>query len=480
MAPREWAVLCAGSLTLAFSAWGLSGVRLWALHVLFAGALLTFLLSLVPLPEAWNGTDGQHGNRKNCRRLLGFPVFWLGLAFLVYILIQGLNPAWVQIRGEQGWWLDEANPVAWLPSGVDSGYRNMNAFRVLVSFGAAHLLVCGLWVGLRRRLCVILLLWIFVVSGVAMAMVAILQKFTEADAVLWSIPSPNSDFWGTFFYRNEAVAYLTLVIAISGVLYFYHLNQSEQRGTSGGPHLLLFVFAAIAYASIALALSRGGVIFGGLMTVCFFFAVLVRWLYKSSAHSPVPLMALTALLLISGGYTAFRYVDVEAIKTRFGDVEKTLEMADRDSRAITTTITWQMFQEKPLFGWGAGSWRYVFPLYQKSYPEIYYLHQDPKRGWVGRKIYYYAHNDIVQFLCEYGMIGCSFLLLSFAYWISLSCFKVSGNVLSVLMLLAGIGVAFGHAAVDFIWQSPACWLALNSVICVSVKLLLLDTKRRHF
>ena len=479
MAPWEWAVVCAGGLTLAFTAWGLSGVRLWSLHVLFGGALLTFLLAIIPLPKFWNGSDGQHGNAQNFKRLLRFPVFWLGLAFLAYLLIQGLNPAWIQMKNERGWWLEELEFVTWLPSSVSTSYKTTNAFRVLTNFAATYLLVCGLWAGIQRRMCAVLLLWTFLVSGVGMAIVAILQKFTGADAVLWAIPSPNGNFWGTFFYRNEAVAYLTLIIIISSVLYFYHLNLSEQRGLSGGPHMLLFIFVAIAYTSIALALSRGGIIFGGLMVGFFFCALIIRWLCTLRTRKSLPLIVLTALLFGSGSYTAFRYVDIEAIQVRFGDVEKTIEMADRDSRAITTKMTWEMFQEKPWFGWGAGSWRYVFPSYQKNDPDIYYLRYDKKRGWVGRKIYYYAHNDIVQFLCEYGIVGCVFLLLVFAYWIGLQWFRISGNIFSVLMLQTGMVLVISHAAVDFILQSPAYWLALNGAICVSVKLLLMDTKRQQ-
>lgn len=479
IAPREWAVFCAGGLTLAFTAWGLSGVQLWSLHVLLIGGLLTFLLAVMPLNRWWNGTDGQHGNVRNLRRLLRFPVFWLSLAFIVYLLVQGLNPAWIQMKNASGWWVEERVSIHWLPSSVKASYKTMNVFRVMASFGATYLLVCGLWVGLRRRFCVVLLLWMFLVSGVSMAIVAILQKFTGAESVLWMVQSPNADFWGTFFYRNEAVAYLTVVMSISGALYFYHLNRSEQRGVSGGPHMLLFVFVAILYTSIALALSRGGIIFGGLMAACFFITVVFRWLYTLRVHGSLSLALVTALLLGGGAYTTFKYVDLDAIKTRFGDIEKTIQTYDTDSRMITTKVTWEMFEEAPWFGWGAGSWRYIFPMYQSAYPEIYYQRYDRKRGWVGRKFYYYAHNDIVQFLCEYGIVGCSLLLLILACWIGFQWFGISGNALSVFMLQVGMAIALSHAFVDFILQSPAYWLALNGAICVIVKLLFLDTERQN-
>ena len=479
VAPRERAVVLIGGLTLAFSAWGLAGVQLWSLHTLLAGGVLTWCVSIVPLPQGWNGGDGEHGNVRNIKRLLRFPVFWLSAAFLAYIVIQGLNPAWVQLRNENGWWVEQVDAIDWLPSSVDANYVPMDAFRVLSSFTAAFTLVWGLWVGVRRRSSAIILLWILIVSGVGMAIVAMLQKFSGADAVLWTVPSSNSNFWGTFFYRNQAVAYLNLIICACGVLYFYHFNRAEQRGLSGGPHLLLFVFVAVLYTSIGLALSRGGILFGGVITACFFMVAAARWLFSRSVQNSILLTVLIALLLGSGSYTMFQYVDLEDIELRFGDIETTLLTADRDSRMITTKITWKIAQERLWLGGGAGSWRYIFPMYQKSYPEIYYHRYHPARGWVGRKFYKYAHNDIVQFLCEYGIIGCSCLVLIFGYWAWCLLFRSSGNVLSAVMLLIGLSVAFGHAFVDFIFQSPVYWLAFNGLICISVQLLALYGQRAY-
>lgn len=478
-APREYAVLLIGGITLAASSWIFGGVEMWSLHSLLAGSTLTFLLAVCPMPKVCNGSDGEHGNKKNLLRLLRFPVFWSGLLLLLYIALQSSNVAWELNRSEAGWWVEEIAHTEWLPSSVQGEYHEMNAFRALASFSAAFLLVWGLWVGIRRRRSALLLLWILAASGTAMAMVGIIQKFAQADAVLWSIQSANEHFWGSFYYRNQAVGYLILILAASAALYFYHYNRSEKTGQSGGPHLLLFAMIALVAASIGLALSRGGILFGGVFILCFLLLAFLRWLLSFSTQQSWLLSLVAAVLLVGAAWGAARLIDYEAIKVRFGDIEKTIENADNDSRVLCTRITWSMAREELFFGWGAGSWRYIFPMYQKSYPEIFYAYYHKRKGWMGRRIYSEAHNDIVQFFFELGIIGSGFLLSGFLYWIFSLLFRSGGNFFSALAVLLGMFMAFSHAFVEFIFQSPAYWLAFNGLLCVAVKLLALEHKRAN-
>ena len=479
-APREYAVLFVGGVTLAASSWIFGGVEMWSLHTLLAGSALTFLLSVCPLPQWCNGRDGEHGNRRNFFRLLKFPVFWLGLFLLLYIILQASNPAWELKRSDKGWWVEEVEHITWLPSSVEGEYEKMNAFRVLASFSMAFLLVWGLWVGIRRRRSVLLLLWTLAISGTAMAMVGIIQKFSGADAVLWSIESANLNFWGSFYYRNQAVGYLVLILATTAVLYFYHYNRSEKTGQSGGPHLLLFVMIAMVFASICMALSRGGILFGGIFIIGFLMLAFLRRILSFSAQQSLALSLLAALLLVGACLGASRMVDFEAIQERFGDIGETIQNADQDTRALCTKITWKMAQEELVYGWGAGSWRYIFPMYQKSYPSIFYTHYSRHKGWVGRKFFREAHNDVVQYFFELGIVGSSFLLLYFLYWIFSLLFRSTGNYFSAFVMLLGLLLAFAHAFVEFIFQSPAYWLAFNGVLCLSVQLLALESKRIYW
>ena len=472
---REWLVAISGGATLAFTAWGLGGVQMWTLHVLLVGGLLT--MSLAVLKVRFSRFPYFSLSRQSLRRLISWPPFWFSFLFLLYLLIGALNPSAEVVRDERGWWVEavQAPLATWLPSSVRSDYQPMNAWRVLASFVAAFTLIWGLWAGLTRRKPVLLVLWCLLLSGAGMGLVAILQHLTEAKEVLWTFPSSNEHFWGSFFYRNQAAAYLNLILIASGVLFFYHAKRAREFSRSGGPHFLCFVIFAITAASIGLALSRGGILFGGILTVSFLVLLAIFGLQSIFHLRSFWLSIIPVVILGLGASLAVSYIDFDAIEERFGDIGETIDTADQDVRAISTQATWEMTQDRLALGWGGGSFRYIFPMYQRNYPEIYYYYYREDRGWIGRRIYHYAHNDIVQFLAEYGAIGSGLVLLTLL-WILFSAFRIFS--FSAFFLLVGFATSMSHAFLDFIFNSPAYWMAFLALFAASSKLLQLEATRR--
>jgi len=489
---REWLLAFSGGLTLAFTAWGLGGVEMWTLHVLLAGGLFTFMCALAPWPSHQSESAQQTGgaplkrlgaafnyllNVSAAKRLLSFPFFWLSFIFLLYLLIGACNPSAEIVRDERGWWV-EAMPATialWLPTSVQSDYQPMNAWRVLVSFTASFALVWGLWAGLTRRKTTLLVLWCLLLSGGGMAMVAILQHLTEAKEVLWTFPSSNMNFWGSFFYRNQGAAYLNLILVAAAFLFFYHAIKARQHVRSGGPHFLCVFLFLVSAISVGTALSRGGILFG--LSLCLVFAALLliyglQGMFQMRSYF-LSGSAILGLLIV--GYVAVGYIDLKAVEERFGDVEQTLETAGENTRAIATRATWDMAEDRLALGWGAGSFRYIFPMYQREYPEIFYARYSQKVGWFGRKKFRYAHNDLVQFVAEYGLFGSCLIFGAFLLLLLQALSHLRGQIFAVLILLAGAAQAYGHAFFDFIFNSPAYWMAFLGLFVVAVKLLSLES-----
>lgn len=489
---REWLVAIAGGSTLAFTAWGLGGVTVSTLHTLFIGGLLTLCLAFLPWPQrtqAGSASSGAYAVRRafrpivaNVGRLLRWPFFWGTGLFLIYLLIGACNPAAEVVRDERGWWVRAIPSVLGtsFPTSVRSDYDPMNAWRVLVSFTGTCALVWGLWAGLTRRKPTLLVLWCLLLSGAGMGLVAILQDLSEAKTVLWTYPSSNAHFWGSFFYRNQAGAYLNLILVAAAFLFFYHAYKTRQHLRSGGPHFLCFFLYFATATSIGLALSRGGILFGLILSVVFVVLLVIYGIQSLFHLRSLTLALVTVLCLGASGYTVTRYIDLDAIQDRFGDIEATVENADQDARTLSTRATWDMAQARLELGWGPGSFRYIFPMYQREYPRLFYGRFDKrKQEWVGRKMYRYAHNDIVQFVAEYGLIGSGLIFGSIALLVLQALYHSKGQVFAVLMLVTGVSQAFAHAFVDFIFNSPAYWMALLALLVAATKLLALEHKRKR-
>jgi O-antigen ligase len=477
VAMREWGVLVCGGATVIYLSWGLGGIPTRSLHTMAIMGALTFLLAIIPLPKVCNGMDGEHGNLRNLLRLLRLPGFWLALLFLGYIAVQNLNYSVEQVRIGSLWWVESVVPrFSNLPTGIRAEYEPMNGWRVLVGMAGAAALVHGMWVGLRRRQSVVAMLWLFVFSGVGMAVVGMLQFFTGAEAVLWRFPSENPSFWGSFFYRNQAAGYLNLVLCAAGFLFFYHSRRTvlEERGS--GPHLLFGCFLSLIFASIAMSLSRGGFLVASGILLIFLVLLLMRFIFAHESRQNWIISLIIIVLLAGGSWSSVRYVDWDSLFARFEQIN--LEDMDNDTRSIATRATLDMAQERILMGWGAGSFRYVFPKYQKKYPKIFYLRYHPRKGGSGMQFFRHAHNDLAQSLAEYGIIGCALLVGLALFWLGWLLVAGWRFLFAVGMIYAGILGAAGHAMIEFIFQSPSYLFAFAFLLVGSTQLMVLESRRR--
>lgn len=535
---REKVAALTGALTLAYAAWGFGGVIAWSLHILLAGGLLTFCLVVLPSFKRGAGQGARAAGRKaqgegheaqatvskasamaqmaqgegskpephhplhsstppllhpslppprkakllTGPRLASSPAFYFALAFLLYLAIAAWNPAWQIASDERGWWLESVSPplADWLPSSVAAPYEPMNVWRIFNMHLAAFSLALGFYFGLSSRRSAQFVLWVFLINVALMAAVAIAQKYAGAEAVLWWLPSENPQFWGSFFYRNQGAAFLNWGIVIAGVLYFYHARRTREQARSGGPHFLAFCLIGLIAASVGLALSRGGILFAALLIVVFLLMVLLDYLL-AVFHSPptlaIPVTLILAALLGLGLYQTHRSIDWEAVEKRFGDIEATIEGADRDARVLSSKLTWFMAQDQLWTGWGAGSFRYAFPMYQQELDELFYQYHHRKKGWTGRKFYRYAHNDILQFLAEYGIVGCSLLLGLISSFLLGSYKAIRHSPFAILFLTFGFVCALGHAFLDFIFHSPAYWVACIAGLALVSRLLQMEARR---
>lgn len=469
--PLETALVVLAGLHLTFLPWCIGARMPWAQVVSLILGFSALILSLWPRREVDERKNGQTVRLRFWPRLLRFPLFWLGLIFFAYVATQALNPAWRWVSASQVWYLERLNPIEWLPSGVDAPFERMNAWRMLCIWGGAWSLACALWIGFTRRASVVRLLNLLVIGGTLIALIAILQKLTGTMKFLWIFDLQPHVSHATFVYKNHAAAYLNLIFAISVALAAWHHARGVRKLERSTPAPVYGFAAVIIGAAVFMSGSRaamlllGAYIAGGLITYL---------IWRSRARDASGNWLTSAL----GGAAIIIFI---ALTTYFLNLDKSVEQIRNafttgrygtiEFRVMARDATLDLVKDQPLTGWGAGSFRHVFPFKQQAYPEIYRA---------GGQVFFWdhAHNDHVQALAELGILGMLAPMLGLG-WLLIRLLRAGApSQPAFVLLLIGLGLTLAHAWVDFPLYNPAILTTFVALWILLVRWADLERSRR--
>lgn len=455
--PQEKWVLAWVTLHLCFLPWALGTMHLWAQCTSFALAVIGFIAAALPRDYSEAQTSGEPVRVRPFQRLWRFPLFWIGLVALLYIALQGLNPAWLYRSNPSYWWIEQAQHLSWLPNGMDVPFTVGGPWRSLLVHASLWLTLCAVWIGFMRRLTFRLLFTFLVANGVLLALLGLAQQLTHAKGIFWLVPSSNISFVATFIYRNHAGAYLNLMLALAAGLAWWHYSRSNRRFEKSSPAGVFTFGAVIIGVMVLFTLSRGSAItllgFALATGVAFFWSQ-----FRQPVHQHNRLVTLGLLVLLGGFVGVGLYsLKAENIWHRFEDmlVDPVASARDRtEARAAAT----EMFAARPAFGWGAGCFRFGFPPYISRHPEVYYA------GTEQRKLWEHAHNDLLEYPIEFGIAG-SVILAAGLGWLAWQLLRRRfwANPLALPTAL-GLALTVVHAYGDFVFQTPAILLTWAVVL----------------
>src|SRR5665213_3215909 len=211
--PAEKRLLWILGLQLSFLPWALGTMHPWSQATSLGLGLLGLGLALVPriYGEELSG-DEPPFRWKPWSKLIRWPVFWVGLALLLYVIVQEINPSWRYIQTPKLWWLIREKNVRWLPTSIAAPFVKSNAWRQLIIYAAAWLTVCAIWVGLTRRRSVRILLIVLVVNGLVLGSLMVAQHLTDNSRMPWPLTDLTpASLTSSFIYENHAGAYFALL-----------------------------------------------------------------------------------------------------------------------------------------------------------------------------------------------------------------------------------------------------------------------------
>jgi hypothetical protein len=328
----------------------------------------------------------------------------------------------------------------------------MNAWRVMLILGGPWLLFCALRVTVTRRRTYVFLAWVALLSSSCIAIFCLINQPASGEVLGFKIPVDIRVF-GVFMNRNHGGVYLYLNAALALSLTFWHLRRAGGNTEKGGPYLLAgFVFLLLSI--FALFSNSVGALLVVLSLLVFVTPVAIFWSMSSvqssirrTAYMTLGAMAVAALAIIL--IADFQGVE-KKVSTKFANF-KTVGL---DDRAPLRAATWEMATAggtsgKVWTGWGAGSYRWVSPVFQSHQPALQDNHGHLKIRAV------YAHCDWLQMLAEWGVIGVLPILVSLA-WLFSFLFKAFRRGTPEAVPLASVLLFFGlHAAFDLLcWFTP--------------------------
>ncbi len=308
---------------------------------------------------------------------------------------------------------------------------------------------------LHRQEYVQIITWVLVILAAVLAVYALIQFSTSAPRV-WGFYKPAQYLHrgsGTYINPNHLAGFLELALPLGIAVVLL--------GRTGHSAKIIFAYlSAIVLVGIGVTLSRGGWIATLLMLVCFFVTVAIntrgRWIIIFS------------ILLLFAGMASYVGSSLQ-LQKRFqiafggGKVE--------DARFTYWQPTLGMWKDHLWTGVGPGHFDIRLPNYRTREVQVH-----PQ----------YAHNDYLNTLSDWGIIG-GILVLAFLITFYLGALQAAkhlrrkaesgegrSNRLALVFAAAfGLLVLLFHSVTDFNMQLPA------NAISLFVLLALAMTQLRH-
>jgi O-antigen ligase len=291
-------------------------------------------------------------------------------------------------------------------------------------------------------------------TGASIALLGLLQKFTQATAIFWGPEDMGRTFFATYRYHSNAGAFLNVAWpVVAGFAAMSWIRRSDTWKRIAWSAALVVCLAAVFVntSRAAGALGLGLFLLGG------------GWLLWQLGRGRLPgfsapVAGVAALLLLGfvGMVATMAGLDTSLKRwSRLG-----LEVDERNPRLLATMVCLDMVPQAGWMGFGPGTFETTFP---------YFTHRfgNQLRGrWL------YAHQDYLQTQIEWGYFGsllwATLILGGIGYslgraWRHGRALSFSTRVMHRVILFALLGV-FLHALVDFPLQVASVQLYVVTLL----------------
>ena len=369
-------------------------------------------------------------------------MYWFSIWILLVVGQMVLLPMqWVLWISPNSYAIQELahHSLQWIPISLDRDATLLVTFRI----GTVAALVFLLFQFLTNRRRLLIFALTLIVCGLFEAIIGLGVYWSGSADMAANIAGQETiGPVGTFISRNHYAGFLEMAIAMNMGLIIMHYKpdfsgsgwRARVRDLSGqllSMHGLLLTIQIVMFSALLLSGSRGGV-----LVLIIAITLVVAGLALRQGQDV--LRSLLPIAVAAGA--AILWFGAGSLISRLG----TLGLSS--NRLDLAQVSLRMIADYPLTGSGAGTFRWIFPLY--------------KDARFGSLFYEHAHNDYLEIAAEQGVFGLLIFLvitglfLYHAYRAYCDRHDSLARGVSLGAMIAGISI-LGHSMIDFNLQIPA-------------------------
>ena len=226
--------------------------------------------------------------------------------------------------------------------------------------------ICALLYWTAGREMIRKLLLVFFLNGLILSILGIAVQVSGSSKMLWLFDSSNTHFFSTFHYHNNWGAFCILSLCSGLALSNYHLRRRHPE-KSNNPWLFFLIMSMFLLATLPLARGRVSICAGIIILLALLIWALRRWkglgsIFKNLGTSYPRkigiLIGVSALITF-----LWNILWKDPVLERLQDTEVQVASFLNDNGNYRTW-GWQhtprMALDRPYWGWGLGSYKWVF------------------------------------------------------------------------------------------------------------------------
>ena len=318
-------------------------------------------------------------------------------------------------------------------------------------------------------------LWIVIINTFILCIVGLYQKFTQewSDDYLeilgiWNAPEPRY-YFSTFTYKNHWSAFALLSLSCTFSILYKQLRVTRDYMIKSPILLFIILGIILMISTVIFSGSRSGILFCASSILLFSLIIFLKnkKLESFSFRKILScfLVILPTLFLIF--YSLKKDEKVKEMLTNSNTQWNAYQEGKPPLRWYLWEDAYNMVQKELILGHGY----YAFP---STYPKFQSLVVRQERA-IGLEsahnpyipLVAHAHNDILEFICEWGLLGTFCFFIPYILHLVKVC--VFTNSTTVRLLLLGCFVFLVYCFVDFPTRTPACFALFSCVAGLACK-----------